>query len=564
MSLALISALVSTATLLLVRERVLIHVREGIAEDLRNSEITFQSFQRQRETTLEKSAALLATLPPLKAVMTSQDLATIQDASTTFWNLSGSQLMILADRAGKVVALHSTQPWLTPDQAQEAMRNSLTRGETRDWWYGGGHLFEVFLQPIYFGSEEASSSMGAIAIGYDIDHQVAEDASRVAASRVAFRYGKSLVVSTLSATQNEALAQQNDEPSSRGSGPREIQLGAERFLVSSVGLSSEPTPLVTLTVLKSFDEATAFLESLNRWIVGVGVAGVLAGSVLVFFVSTTFTRPLAQLVEGVRALEEGNFAYPLNARGGEEVAALTTAFQRMRLRLHDTQQQLLNAERLATVGRMASMISHDLRHPLTAILAYAEFLSEGNLTETQRKDFYQEIRIAVNRMTDEIGSLLGFSKQRQLPRLSEGCFEDVIEWAIHTVKVLPEFEAVTIDFTPGNGCEGYFDSDQVERAMLNLLFNAGEAVPAGTGRIGVSCRRVEGGVEILVSDNGSGIPESIRENLFQPFVSFGKEKGIGLGLTAVQKIMRDHRGDVTVERTGPQGTIFRLFFPATA
>src|SRR5947209_16121734 len=81
LSLVLISALLTWATLLLVQYRVRIHAREEIAEALRNSVITFQSFQQQRESMLERSAALLATLPPLKAVMTSRDAATIQDAS---------------------------------------------------------------------------------------------------------------------------------------------------------------------------------------------------------------------------------------------------------------------------------------------------------------------------------------------------------------------------------------------------------------------------------------------------------------------------------------------------
>jgi signal transduction histidine kinase len=72
---------------------------------------------------------------------------------------------------------------------------------------------------------------------------------------------------------------------------------------------------------------------------------------------------------------------------------------------------------------------------------------------------------------------------------------------------------------------------------------------------------IESGIEIRVSDNGTGIPESIRESLFQPFVSYGKDKGVGLGLTVVQKIMQDHGGEVRVEKTGPQGSTFLLFFP---
>src|SRR6266581_6973770 len=110
LSLALISVLLTWATLLLVQYRVRIHVREEITQGLRNSVVTFQSLQQQRESTLEKSAALLATLPPLKAVMTSRDMATIQDASTTFWDLSGSQLFVLADQSGMVVAIPPVPP----------------------------------------------------------------------------------------------------------------------------------------------------------------------------------------------------------------------------------------------------------------------------------------------------------------------------------------------------------------------------------------------------------------------------------------------------------------------
>ena len=209
---------------------------------------------------------------------------------------------------------------------------------------------------------------------------------------------------------------------------------------------------------------------------------------------------------------------------------------------------------------MASTISHDLRHPLTAILAYAEFLSERNLTDSQRKDFFEEIQHAVNRMMDEINSLLGFSKERESVQPVYGRVDTVIDHAIRAVKALPEYESITIALA-SDGCVGWFDPGKLERVMLNLLFNAAEAVPPASGRIEVSCRATDAGTEIRVVDNGPGIPDSIRDTLFQPFVSHGKEKGIGLGLTVVQNIMRQHRGDVSLERTGPDGTVFRLLFP---
>ncbi|HEY4362183.1 MAG TPA: HAMP domain-containing sensor histidine kinase [Bryobacteraceae bacterium] len=563
LSLVLISVLLTSATLLLVRQRVQVHARDEIVQGLRDSTATFRSFEQQRESTLERSAALLASLPPLKAVMTSQDPATILDASRTFWDLSGSQLFVLADRSGKLMATHGSKPCFTEADAQASMLRSLALSDARDWWPGQGCLFQVFLQPVYFGGRDENTQIGVLAVGWEIDNQVAADVSRVASSRVAFRYEKNVVVSTVSAAQREDLARQSAQLSAVEGEPEELALGQEQFLATSVRLSPPGSPDVSLTVLESYDHATAFLRSLNRWIVAVGIAAVLAGSVLVFFVSTTFTRPLAELVAGVHALESGDFQYPLKVRGSDEVSELTAAFHRMRVRLQESQKQLLSSERLATIGRMASTISHDLRHPLTAILAYAEFLSEADLNDAKRKDFYQEIRIAVNRMTDELNSLLGFSKEQKPLRPGFGRFSEIIERAIQGVRVLPEFVSIEITVSMEGDCTGWFDAGKAERVFLNLLYNACEAVPHDSGKIAVSCRTTGQGTEIRVADNGPGIPVAIRDTLFQPFVSSDKEQGIGLGLTVVQKLMQDHNGQVSVEGTGPEGTVFKLLFPAT-
>jgi len=561
LSLALISALLTWATLLLVQYRVRLHVKDELTQELRNSVLTFHNLQQQRESTLERSAALLATLPPLKAVMTSQDPVTIQDASAMFWELAGSQLFVLADRSGRLAAMHTTSPGFTNAQAQDSILRSLRGGDSRDWWFGNGRLFEVFLQPIYFGSPEDETPIGLLAVGYEIDNQVATDVARAASSQVAFRYDKTIVSTTVPDASRSDLSELLDRLVTR-SEPAEIKVGSEAFLATTVPLDSKAPDRITLTVLKSFDQATAFLQSLNRWILLVGLAAVFAGSALVFVVSTTFTRPLAELANGVQALERGDFNYPLKLDGGDEISELTSAFQRMRLQLQETQQQLLEAERLATIGRMASTISHDLRHPLTAILAYAEFLSDTNLTETQRRDFFDEIRIAVNRMTDEISSLLGFSKQREPLRPAHSRIQEIIERTIQTVRVLPDFSSITIAYAHDGQSTAWLDPRKLERVMLNLLFNACEAVSPDTGRIEVTSRGTTDGLEVCVSDNGRGVPEAIRSNLFQPFVSYGKEKGIGLGLTVVQKVMRDHGGEVNLEQTGPTGSTFKLFFPA--
>ena len=166
-------------------------------------------------------------------------------------------------------------------------------------------------------------------------------------------------------------------------------------------------------MLGSYDQAAKFLDNLNRLLLLLGFTAVLVGSGLVFLTSHTFTRPLASLVDGVRALEHGDFHHPLDPRGSDEIAELTSAFDRMRSSLLTTQQALLESEQLATIGRMASSISHDLRHSLAAIVANSEFLCDGRLTRAQREELYQEVRIGVNQMTDLIDSLLEFARTRE-------------------------------------------------------------------------------------------------------------------------------------------------------
>lgn len=549
LALALISALLTSAMLLMVRQRVQMRVREQLTQELRNSLQTFQALQAQRETTLQGTAALLATLPPLMAAMTSQDTATIQDASKSFWDMSGSQLFVMADQEGQVQALHSSASGVSGPAMEGPLGRTLESKRERDWWFVNGHLFQVFVQPIYFGARPENPQIGVLAIGFEVDAKVAGELSRIASSQVAFHYGDALAVSTIAGVK-------------AGAGAEQVTLGGEQFLASSVRLSPADEAPVTLTVLKSFAETTRFLQSLNSWILGIGIVGVLVGSVLVYFVSTSFTRPLGQLVEGVRALEAGDFDYPLKARGNDEVSTLTAAFDGMRGRLQESQKQLLSTERLATIGRMATSISHDLRHPLTAILAYAEFLAEARNTDAQRKDFYQEIRIAVNRMTEELNSLLGFSKQGEPIRPTHARLEDVIDRAIQNVRVLPEFESLTIRYTAEGDGSGYFDAGKMERVILNLLFNACEAVAPVTGMVHITSRSTEGYLEVRVEDNGPGIPDEVMANVFQPFVTYGKEQGIGLGLTVVQKVVSDHGGEARVERTGPGGTLFVITLPA--
>lgn len=552
-----VSAGLTFLSLFVVQRAIQSQAKKEISTQLQNSIQTFQSFQRERGRTLDRSAALLADLPNLRALMTTQHQVTIQDASEDVWKLAGSDLFLLADQTGKVVALHTSSPGFTAEMAQPFLQAPLDK--QGQWWVGGSHLYEVFARPIYFGPSSADHVLGFLAVGYEINDATAAEISRVAGGHVAFYFGNQIVKSTLTPEEEKQLASTSSQNLS--SSDDSFLLGKERFLASSVDLAPEGANSVRLTVLKSYDQATSVLTRLNQLLLILGLVAMTIGSCLAFFISDTFTRPLGELVDGVRALGKGDFSYPLNARGGDEVAEVTASFQKMRDNLLRTQQELLEAERLATIGRMASSISHDLRHSLVAVVANAEFLCESKLSPEQREELYEEVRMAVNQMTDLIDSLLEFSRTRESLRPIYATTRATVDRAIQAVRTHPEFQRVQISITETGHSEGWFDAKKLQRVLFNLVLNACESVPLENGHVEVALREETGGVEIRVADNGRGIPEEVRNTLFDPFVSYGKENGTGLGLTVVQKIISDHGGDVVVEKTSSQGTVFKLWLP---
>ncbi len=560
LSMVLITAGLTALSLLVVRHSVSNHVREGIVQDLRNSVTNFQNFQHDREIMLTHSAELVAYLPITRAIMTAPDPATIQDASRDLWPLTGSDLLALADRNGKIVALHTKSAGFTREAAQQYFDRSLKEEDFSHWWFGAHHLYQTFLQPVYFGKTEGPL-LGFLIIGYEIDDRLAHEVSKVSASQVAFSYGDEIVATTLTAEQEQTLGVRELAAGSSQSGPHDVEIGKENFVSTSLDLSGQNERPVRLTVLGSYDQATKFLDNLNRLLLLLGLTAVLIGSGLVFFISYTFTRPLASLVDGVRALEHGDYHHPLDPRGSDEVAELTMAFGRMRASLLKTQQALLESEQLATIGRMASSITHDLRHALAAVVANSEFLLDGRLNSAQREELYQEIRTGVNQMTDLIDSLLEFARTRESLNPTYSNVLDSVQRAMRAVRVHPRHQGTLIEVHSNGQTWGCFDAHKLERALYNLLLNACEAAPSSEGRVEVTIGRSGHAITIAVADNGPGIAEPIRDKLFHPFVSFGKENGTGLGLTVVQKIVHDHGGEVLQERT-PQGqTVFRITLP---
>ena len=222
-----------------------------------------------------------------------------------------------------------------------------------------------------------------------------------------------VVASTLNTTLQQQLMEQMGGLLQSATEDKKIALGEEDYLVASVQFGTAGGPVngtPQLIVLKSFEQATRLIRKVNQWVLTLGIIALLVGTGMLISISSTLTRPLETLVEGTRALANGNFEYRLNASGVASIGELSRAFERMRVELQKSQKELLDSERLATIGRMASSISHDLRHYLSAMYANAEFMSEGSIAQSERDELFLEVRSAVQGMTDLLDSLLLFTQ----------------------------------------------------------------------------------------------------------------------------------------------------------
>jgi signal transduction histidine kinase len=550
-----------TATcLLIIRISVQQEIQKALNSDLEHSLSTFRNISRQRNQMLSREAALLADLPSLKALMATQDAHTIQDGSGEFWTISGSDLFALSSPGGKLFTNSNRGPALDDALVTRGLRACMVESESSCMIAFGRSLYEVSIQPLYFGPPVNGTKLGYVAIGYAIDHEVAQQVSEAAAADVAFLVDGDISATTLTEERFAELRLQSRSLDATHTTPLKIQLNREAYMAAASSLPAAGQGRVELVVLKSYDRASEYLRRVNRWIVALGIAALLIGLLLAAAISRAVTRPLEMLVAGTRALGQGDFNYRLNIEGAAEVRELALAFDRMRGELKRTQRELIESDRLATIGRMASSVSHDLRHHLSAIYANAEFMSLAQTDKEERLELHLEVKEAVQSMTDLIESLLLFSQTGQSLNLHYEPIRPLIERTIHAVSQHPDCRNVQIQAPYLEAVDAWVDGMKIGRAFYNLLLNACQAARTGTEPpvVVVTLSEDEEKVRISIRDSGPGVPNAIRQTLFQPFVSAGKENGVGLGLTLAQHIAQEHGGEVKLEESIPGRTVFSI------
>lgn len=294
-------------------------------------------------------------------------------------------------------------------------------------------------------------------------------------------------------------------------------------------------------------------------LIGLAVFTALVGAAMALYARRVLS-PLAAVTERAEAVARGDLTPREPPRSDDEIGELAATFEGMVNAIARANAELVAAERLATIGKMAAHVTHEIRNPLSSLALNVELLEEELGDGAEAKALLRAIKTEVDRLTALSERYLSVAR-RKPPKLELEEIGEVCREALDSMRRDLERHGITATLQiDENVPQLYVDEGQIRQALYNLLRNAREAMPNG-GRVLVAARcGPSGSAEITIDDEGEGIDEETRERLFEPFFTT-KGHGTGLGLVITREIVEAHGGEIRCEPRVPRGTRFVIRLP---
>lgn len=537
-----------------------------LEEELVTSFPVSKKFLEQRRRYLEAEAQVIANDPRFFAAIAEGDPPTAQAEAERFQTIVNADLLVVVDSKSKILAS------VTATTGQNL--------QNKDW-----EILKKFdyedkdgLLPLTVGIYQMARTalrapghgeIGRLLLGYAVDSALAQTIKEITHSEVCFFLNEIPVATTLNAPRTSEL-RRHIASISRMEGIHEIALGGENYLALHRNLEEDfasETP-IWYYLLKSEDKVIAPLMSqIFRSFFLPVLLGTLVTILGSYLLSVKISRRLEKLVAGAHQISSGNLDFTLPPPSRDEIGRLSEAFNQMRIslknrlaELKEAHAQAMREERLGILGRMAATIIHDFRGPMQVIQGSAELLALPDENSEKRERHSGIIIQQVERMANMTQELLDFAKGETRTRRVVLDIEDLLTEINFQAEELCKNTPVRIDVELKKPFQLWADKEKILRVFMNLIRNAREAM-AGGGEIKVSgfLDRVEGVIQ--VSDNGPGVPAELADRLFQPFATFGKPGGTGLGLALSKKIVEEHGGTIQCDSEPGKGTTFTICLP---
>ena len=344
---------------------------------------------------------------------------------------------------------------------------------------------------------------------------------------------------------------------------REVELAFSGKPTSSILFySANDTPYMTgYAPIKKGDEVVAvvgvdigvayvdFFRTFLRSVMIFLVIGVALTMIVAWLMARSLTQPLQKLINAAREIGRGDLHYTVPKVGNDEIGYLARSMDEMRQGLSDRDNQL---------RQMLGGVAHEIRNPLGGIEIYAGLIADDLPDNDERKQHILKVIAEVRKLDSVISEFLSFAKPSS-PDFEYVSLFDLTRDATFLLSPDLEKASIELEIDVHQKTVIWVDREQIKRVLFNLMKNGVQAMSQG-GSLRIVGRELGDQILIDVSDTGHGVREELKNKIFQPFFTT-RERGSGLGLAIVSRLIQDNGGRLTLDRSSPEGTCFRLSFP---
>jgi len=553
---ALLAMLSIGAAVYLISARMTRETEAELNRDLTEAATLVDEQRRTQFENVTRIAVLIADLPKFKAVVELADPPTLKPIAADYRRQAGADLLLVTHRRGELLA-EAGEPASQPvSAASPDVRRALDGEVAPAFWLHPRGVMEVVSVPVTVGLERPEV-FGVLSLGYLLDDQRAAQFKQLTGADIAFAMDGQARASTLPGSR-DALA-----PLLSATGPTRIVIGGEEYVAQTQALGTATgTAGPAAIVLRSRSERLRTLGAIQAALGGIALGATLLAIVVSYGVARTISRPLATITDHMRQIAAtGDLTrkIPTTRRGGwddDDAHMLATTFNLLTDSIVRFQREAGQRERLSSLGRLSTVIAHEVRNPLMIIKGALRTLGRDGATAADVRDAATDIDEEIDRLNRLVNDVLDVARPirfdpaaTDINRVCRDAAGAVSAGARHGIalELAPRLPALVTD------------GERLRTVLINLLTNAQHAVdatPGGQVRL-LTAALGDGRVAITIRDTGHGIADDDLARIFDPYFTT-RRAGTGLGLAIAKNIVDGLGGSISVTTQAGAGTDFRV------
>jgi signal transduction histidine kinase len=554
----LLATLSLGAVFYFVNARVSAQAEADLRRDLDDAAILVEQHRTTLTETFSSKARLVADLPKLKAAVVTNDAPTVQPIADEYFGVIKAELLVvtnphdivLASAGTQVAALPATHAGVAPFDEVSAFL-SHPRG-----------VLQVVSVPILLGVE-STEVLGRLTVGFFLDDQLADQFKGVTGAEIAFAADGRVLASSLPAASRPALG--GIAPSTATT---VVTVEGEEYLALARPMQQGSALGPVTLILRSRTERLLFLRTLRAGLAGALVVTILLATILSYAVARTMTRPLRAVTSAMRDVAAtGDLTRKVTVRSrawdDEDARLLAAAFNTLTDSIAQFQREAAQKDRLSSLGRLSTVVAHEIRNPLMIIRASLASLWAEDVGPAERREAVADIDEETKRLNRIVAEVLDFAKPIRF-ELAEASVNDICRASSAAAWAGSLEGAVQLDLDPELPAV-VTDGERLRTALVNILSNARHAVESTNGSaarapVVVSTRRRGNRIVVTVRDRGAGIAPEDMPHIFDPYFTT-RRAGTGLGLPISRNIIEGLGGTLAVNSHAGDGTEIRIELP---